>query len=447
MPIPKPGKDESQKAFISRCASALADSDPSRPNEQRVAMCYTSWKRGKSTKASEEGMPKDLRLAFFDEQKNFTVVEEEGVKYFRKPILKFGIWKHPDNREIEFEITPEVVKEIAGNFDKGIPVEAPIVLTHTDNPKMKVGGVKKFIPTDIGLDALFSIADDEMTEKIKNKEKAPGVSCWLDLSYKDKQSNKEVGAVVKHVALVNHPYIEGLGGYEAVSLSEDKEAEKFVPLIMSESKSIKDGKDMKLNEMLKALKEEHKIDVPKIQEDLKILNKDIEDGKLIKKADAPIALNEELLTEIKEKLEIDEKVTKVDEIVKALFDKVKESLKLSDKKDEKETALEKEVKALRKENDESKMKLTEMEADKRIDALIIENKVLPAEKESLKKLYKKDEVLFTEFVATRSKPLIELAEIGAQGDEIPKEDAEKEAAEVDRLAKLAEAQGFVKVQT
>jgi phage I-like protein len=447
MPIPKPGKGESQKAFISRCASALAKSDPSRDNEQRVAMCYTSWKREKSIKASEEGMPKDLRLAFFDEQKDFTVVEEEGVKYFRKPILKFGIWKHPDNREIEFEITPEVVKEIAANFDRGIPVEAPIVLTHTDNPKMKVGGVKKFIPTDIGLDALFSIADEEMVDNIKNKEKTPGVSCWLDLNYKDKQSDKDVGAVVKHVALVNHPYIEGLGGYEAVSLSEDKEAEKFVPLVMSESKSMKDGKIMKLNDVLKVLKEEHKIDVPKLQGDLKILNKQIEDGDLVKKAEVPATLSEELLTEIKEKLEIDEKVTKVDEIVKALFAKVKETLKLSESKDKKETALEKEVKALRKENDESKAKLTEMEADKAIDALVVENKVLPAEKETLKKLYTKDQALFTEFVATRSKPLIELAEIGAKGDEIPKEEKEKDEAEATRLAKLAEKKGMVKVQT
>jgi phage I-like protein len=286
-----------------------------------------------------------------------------------------------------------------------------------------------------------------MVDNIKNKEKTPGVSCWLDLNYKDKQSDKDVGAVVKHVALVNHPYIEGLGGYEAVSLSEDKEAEKFVPLVMSESKSMKDGKIMKLNDVLKVLKEEHKIDVPKLQGDLKILNKQIEDGDLVKKAEVPATLSEELLTEIKEKLEIDEKVTKVDEIVKALFAKVKETLKLSESKDKKETALEKEVKALRKENDESKAKLTEMEADKAIDALVVENKVLPAEKETLKKLYTKDQALFTEFVATRSKPLIELAEIGAKGDEIPKEEKEKDEAEATRLAKLAEKKGMVKVQT
>jgi hypothetical protein len=390
-------------------------------------------------------MPKNLRFAFFDEHKDFQIVEEEGVKYFRKPILSFGMWRHPDDRDIEFEITPEIAQQITENFEKGVPVEAPITLTHTDNPKMKVGSVKKFIPTDIGLDALFSIADKEMIDNIQSKEKAPGVSCWLDLSYRDKQSDKEVGAVVKHVALVNHPYIEGLGGYEAVSLSEDEEAEKYVPLVMSESKS-KDGEDnMKLAELLEQLKKEHKIDVPKIQEDLKVLNTQIEKGELIKKVDAP-ALSEELLTEIKEKLEIDEKVTKVDEIVKALFDKVKETLKLSEKKEKKETVLEKEVKDLRKENDEIQMKMTEMEADKVIDALIVANKVLPAEKESLKKLYKKDQALFTEFTATRTKSLIELAEQGVQSDEIPKEQKDKDEATATRLAKLAEEKGYAKTK-
>jgi len=452
MPIPQPNKDEKQGKFITRCISALADADPDLPNVQRVARCYSTWRRAKGIKASEEGMPEGLRFAFFDEHKDFGTVEEGGVIYFRKPILAFGIWKHPEDRDIEFEITPEVVKQIAYNFENGVPVEAPITLTHTDNPKMKIGNVKKFIPTDVGLDAVFSVADKDMVANIENKEKAPGVSCWLDLSYRDKQSNKEVGAVVKHVALVNHPYIEGLGDYKVVSLSEDKEADKYVPLIMSESKFKYGVNKMTLAELVKELKEKHKLDVSQLQEDLKVLNKQIEDGDLIKKVDAP-ALSEELLTEIKEKLELDEKITKSDEIVKALFDKVKEVLKLSDtntKKDDEAAkvaaAAVKEAEAKDKRIEVLEAKLTEMDANKKIDALITENKVLPAEKESLVKLYKKDEALFTEFVATRSKPLLELAEIGAKADEVPQEEKDKEKAEIDRLAKLADAKGYAKTE-
>jgi HK97 family phage prohead protease len=44
MPVPKPHKGESQDDFTDRCMSALADSDPDRPNEQRVAMCFSAWR-------------------------------------------------------------------------------------------------------------------------------------------------------------------------------------------------------------------------------------------------------------------------------------------------------------------------------------------------------------------------------------------------------------------
>ena len=42
MPVPKPHKDESQDDFLGRCMSVLADSDPDRPQEQRLAMCFSA---------------------------------------------------------------------------------------------------------------------------------------------------------------------------------------------------------------------------------------------------------------------------------------------------------------------------------------------------------------------------------------------------------------------
>jgi len=44
MPVPKPHKGESQDDFMGRCMSALADSDPDRPQEQRLAMCFSAWR-------------------------------------------------------------------------------------------------------------------------------------------------------------------------------------------------------------------------------------------------------------------------------------------------------------------------------------------------------------------------------------------------------------------
>jgi len=53
MPIPSPGKDEKQDAFISRCISAVKEADPDREQDQVVAMCYSAWRDAKKEKHKE----------------------------------------------------------------------------------------------------------------------------------------------------------------------------------------------------------------------------------------------------------------------------------------------------------------------------------------------------------------------------------------------------------
>ena len=75
MPIPSPSKGETQDQFIGRCMSVLADSDPDRPQEQRLAMCFTQWRQGR-----EENMhPHFQRILSIFAQK---YGEEEGKKRF-----------------------------------------------------------------------------------------------------------------------------------------------------------------------------------------------------------------------------------------------------------------------------------------------------------------------------------------------------------------------------
>ena len=48
MPLPKPGKEEEQNAFISRWESAIHQEYPD--NEQRTAICYSQWRASKKPK-------------------------------------------------------------------------------------------------------------------------------------------------------------------------------------------------------------------------------------------------------------------------------------------------------------------------------------------------------------------------------------------------------------
>src|SRR5215468_905116 len=52
MPIPKPNKGENQADFISRCMSdSVMKADY--PQNQRLAVCFSSWKTAKTAKSAE----------------------------------------------------------------------------------------------------------------------------------------------------------------------------------------------------------------------------------------------------------------------------------------------------------------------------------------------------------------------------------------------------------
>ncbi len=78
MPIPTPSSGEPQNKFISRCISFLADEDPSMPNDQRVAICFNTWRRSK-------GEMTELHPDFTDILNKFVGQYERGAELF-------GIW-------------------------------------------------------------------------------------------------------------------------------------------------------------------------------------------------------------------------------------------------------------------------------------------------------------------------------------------------------------------
>lgn len=54
MPIPKPGENESQSDFVSRCMSFLDEEDSSLDQDQRVAACHDAYRRAKKEDETEE---------------------------------------------------------------------------------------------------------------------------------------------------------------------------------------------------------------------------------------------------------------------------------------------------------------------------------------------------------------------------------------------------------
>jgi hypothetical protein len=424
VPIPKPNSGESQSDFISRCAKFLAESEPGRDQKQRVAICYSTYRRAEGVKATEVEMP-DLKIATFSKESEFQKVDLKltTTRLWRKEVLRFGKWIHPTDKDITFDITPEVAAQIVNNFNAGVPEVAPVVLTHTDNPLAKVGVVKSFIVTKTGLDAVFPVEDAKLNENIENKDTQPGVSVWLDMNYQHKETGEKIGAVVKHVAIVNHPYIEGMKSFEAVLTEAGAEGKDFLPLILSEDKKDNKGKTMPLD-LIKVktfLRDEHQIDVDALLSDSKTLKQTqerIDNGELVTKDDLHVLLGEELSKTLREKLELsaDTKIDVVAVLTKLLTgDKKKEDTQLT------------EFKELKKENTALKERLDKADAEKAVSVLLTEGFLFPTEQEHYEKLYLSDRALYDGMVTSRKKTgkVVELSEDGSIGGDDDEEDADK----------------------
>ncbi len=59
MPIPTPRSDESEGDFVSRCMEAQAGED--KPQDQKLAICYSAWRREKA--ASADAVVRSIRKA------------------------------------------------------------------------------------------------------------------------------------------------------------------------------------------------------------------------------------------------------------------------------------------------------------------------------------------------------------------------------------------------
>lgn len=144
----------------------------------------------------------------------------EGTGKFRKQILKLGKWYHWNAEEGILNVTKEILEKIVKNFKDKVLDHVTVPLTHSSNPALNTGEVTDLIQTKEGLDAICEIKDLSVVEKIKNGL-IKSISASLDPNYLNKETGSFMGPVVLHAALVQEPYIKGMGDF--IQLSEEFE--------------------------------------------------------------------------------------------------------------------------------------------------------------------------------------------------------------------------------
>jgi len=295
-----------------------------------------------------------------------------GAKVYRKQILRYGSFVDPNNPTKKIMFDRQYGDELIKNFQKGVFDQVPIQLTHEENPINNVGNILglEHTPDGSGLDALLAVTDDQIVEKIDTKDPMgnsiiKGVSVGIQEGYRDKESGKLVGKVLRHLAIVTHPYIKGMKPFEPVFLDDEEKYHYFEE-----------------NEMTISAE-----DVLKFLNDNGIKANTLDD---LKKPN--ITVNADVEGAVKrilgDSLQLDGK--SIVDVVKGLADTIEK---------QNQTNI-----SLQNSNKELADKLARNEADQAVAKLVREGRILPAEREGMTKLYLSDSSLFNEL--TKDRPVL-----------------------------------------
>lgn len=336
-------------------------------------------------------------------------------KLFRKHILNKGTLIHPATGE-KLDIDDDFVATLKKNFDDKVCdiVQVPLANDkneHSEDPDRNIGEVIGIEETDDKVYAVLDIRDEKAAPKMGKT--LLGASAMMHLNYKDTRTGEYKGPTLLHSCVTNRPYVLGLDDYEeivaasadsteeAVLLTEEpaEEIEKALP---AEDEQTLSGLDEEtenmptLEEMLKALKEEHSIDVEALKEQAA-------------KADGATELSNALVAALKKSDVVSLSASAgVEDVTKAVTDLAAEKVALSNRLE----TLEKDA------------------AANAVDALITEGRVVPSQKDALVELKLSNPSMFDKLVP--AEPIIKMSnESGSNPkDTQPEVDLNKE---LDRL--------------
>lgn len=285
-------------------------------------------------------------------------------RLYKKEILRAGKWVHPSAPKGILEVTKDYLKKLVDNFSKTpfVPVlrghvsnieaeKNPALILNKNINKLKVDGDKLYAEMEIDEKELDNYND---------------VSVSIDPEYVDKESGKNIGPVLRHVAAVVNPYIKGMEGFTMLS-----ENDKNYLINLSEIQSM--AEDKTLN------KPEVELEETKVEETA-VETKEAE----VEKAEPEIS--EESKEEVVEAPEATKPVAEVvEEVSTEDSEKEEEPVKEipKDEAEASETAELSEIQKLQLELAEAKAKLSVKEAEEAYNMLLSEGRVLPSMKEEI----------------------------------------------------------------
>jgi len=312
---------------------------------------------------------------------------------FRKQLLRYGNWVHPNGGKDPLVIDAQLVDGIITNFNNKTLDKVPVPIEHTEDPTKNRGYVIGLEKTVGGLDGLLQIDDAKVAEQM-SQGLIPSISAGFDTEYINKETGKSVGPVLRHAALVSHGYLKNLTGFQKVALSDSISA-----VVLTDIKEEEKTMAMTLEEIKAALKKDHNIDV----------------DALTVSASRGVSLADSIRKALPATVKLAD--TAGDDLL------VAEVKKLTDAS---------------KTNESSLVtlgdKVATMEAESAVAVLLSDGKILPTQKDLYVTMHKKDKATYDALAATLVKQ-VDLSEKGQEGVELT--DESKVQSEIDRYNKEA----------
>lgn len=179
-----------------------------------------AWKEGEAS----------APLSYIELAPQTVQLSEGATQAVEQTILREGKWKHPGAPGGELDLSKPRLDELAANFNRGVGLGGdalPFHFGHTEDKDEKSvawGRSVKVVPDADRpgrhkMTAQIDFTRDDYKKAVLGGEYA-FTSPTILFDYKDKDSGKNCGAILRNVAFTNYPFIQKMGRAQVVNLSE-----------------------------------------------------------------------------------------------------------------------------------------------------------------------------------------------------------------------------------
>lgn len=169
---------------------------------------------------------------------DFTAVELDDGRRYRKQLVKFGAWVNPHDPRKKMVLDKTWAAQVVQNFKDKVLNKVPVVEGHPKSSRELLAATRGWLAglsiEDDGIYGELDITASEASEKIDNGL-YDDVSISFDPDYLEKLKGDNVGPALLHVGIANDPYIKGMKPFVAL-------ADKAKVIMLSESKELEVSK-------------------------------------------------------------------------------------------------------------------------------------------------------------------------------------------------------------